>query len=542
MMSDPENISNPPPAIFRLLPGWRGNLLLFGFLIFIVLSYFYWQVRGTQKTFFSDAREHSRMLAGVIELNARGALLSQTSVEEILGLFMGNTARFVDYLDSIEPFVPEELTAFAQENGLDGVFIHREDGTSTMGPSGWFRDTEPFCRQPAGILKHMPDRHLYVAVWPRTEGDGCVGVGVKALAIEAMREKIGLDRLLKTMTGIAGIRYVRLLPAPVSPEDDSRRIDPEAVVFLDDPGGKVAEVRRPLEDKVLLVGLDAEQYYFRIRQIWGEFFLFGAVLAILGSFFSWLLYRYQQFYYRHIRTVEQELSREREDAALGRSATAIAHEIRNPLNAIGMGLQRLRMEAEALTDEERTLIATMLQALKRADGIVENIRLYARPLAPNRKRLHLGRVVQDVMVLYRRRCSEQAIEVDMDIHDDQAVSGDLNLISQAIENLIKNSIEAQPDGGFLSLRIDSGGQEGRLRVENGGFSLPEHEADQILAPYYTTKTRGTGLGLAIVRKTILAHGGRMAVSVPNQGVLRVTIRLPLIQEASKEAHADTDNR
>lgn len=539
MMNEPENIPIPTPAIFRLLPGWRGNLLLFGLLIFIVLSYFFWQVRGTQKTFFTYAREHSRMLAGVIELNARGALLSQTSVEEILGLFMGNMARFVDYLDGIEPFTPEELTAFAHENGLDGVFIHKEDGTATMGPSGWFGNAEPFCQEADGILKHLSDRHLYIAVRSRAEGAGCVGVGVKAEAIEAMQERIGIDRLLKTMTGIAGIRYARMLPGPAPTENGSRYIDPEAVVFLDDPDGKVAEVRRPLDGRILLVGLDAGQYYFRIRQIWGEFFLFGAVLAILGSFFSWLLYRYQEFYYRHIRSVEQELSREREDAVLGRSAAAIAHEIRNPLNAIGMGLQRLQMEANALADEDRKMIAIMLQALKRADGIVEDIRLYARPLSPNRKRLYLERLVQDVMVLYRQRCDDQSIRINLDIQDNHPISGDPHLLAQAIENLIRNSIEAQPDGGFLSLQIDSRGPEGVLRIENSGFNLPAHEADQILEPYYTTKTRGAGLGLAIVRKTILAHGGRIAVSVPDQGVLRITIGLPLFQKADQGAHEDT---
>ena len=66
------------------------------------------------------------------------------------------------------------------------------------------------------------------------------------------------------------------------------------------------------------------------------------------------------------------------------------------------------------------------------------------------------------------------------------------------------------------------------------------EADQILEPYYTTKTRGTGLGLAIVRKTVLAHGGRMTVGVPESGVLRVTLRLPIQAQPAKEAHANTN--
>jgi nitrogen fixation/metabolism regulation signal transduction histidine kinase len=76
-------------------------------------------------------------------------------------------------------------------------------------------------------------------------------------------------------------------------------------------------------------------------------------------------------------------------------------------------------------------------------------------------------------------------------------------------------------------------------VENGGFTLPANEADQILEPYYTTKTRGTGLGLAIVRKTVLAHGGRVTVSVPEPSVLQVTLVLPYQPDMLMEDHENT---
>lgn len=526
--------------MFRLLPGWRGNLLIFGLLIGIVLSYFFWQVRGIQATFRTYYREHARMLAGVVEQNFRSALLSQQSIEEILDLFLGNTGRFVDYLDEIEPLSDENLAEFAKENGLEGIFIRREDGTFAMGPEKWLQDIDMLCGEQAGLPRHIPDQHLYVSVWHSGSTASCIGIGVKAHAIEELKEKIGLDRLLETLTGLPGIRYVRLLPGSDVSEENYLQIDPEDVIFLDDPGGKVAEVRRLLGDQVLLVGLDAGQFAFRIRQIWGEFFLFSAVLALLGGFFSWLLHRLQQAYFRHIRSVDRELAREREDAALGRSAAAIAHEIRNPLNAIGMGLQRLRIEAGSLEDGEKELIATMLRALKRADGIIENIRLYARPLQPKLQQISFGELVRDIWALYQNRCGDQGIRAQIDIREERPLQGDPHLLSQAVENLLKNSIEAQPEGGFLALRVLYRGQECVFRIENSGFGLSPQEADQILEPYYTTKTRGTGLGLAIVRKTVLAHGGRMTVGVPEPGVLRVTLRLPLQARPTKEAHADTD--
>lgn len=538
-MNNHDATSVSTASLFRIFPGWRGNLLIFGLLIGFVLVYFFWQVRGTQKTFFTYAREHSRIIAGVIELNAKGAVLSQSSIEEILGLFLGNTARFVDYLNGIEPFTSEELTAFAQENGLEGVAVLGDGHSLTMGPPAWLQDVESLCGSPEGVLRHVSDQHLYIAIWPRSDNSGCIGVGLKALSIEELQDRIGLERLLQTLTSLAGIRYVRLSSETNLPTSGSGRIDPEAVVFLNTDDGEVAEIRRPFEDKILLVGLDAGQYFSRIRQIWGAFFLFSAVLAALGGFFSWLLYRYQQSYFQHIRSVERELAREREDAALGRAASAIAHEIRNPLNAIGMGLQRLQMEVDIPEAEDRKLISTMLQALKRTNGIVENMRMYASPLSPRFKRIRMSEIVRDVLVLYRQRCIEQGIQLDFDILKEHPVSGDIHLLSQAVENLVKNSIEAQPDGGHLFIQIDSRGGESILRVENDGFGLSAHDVEQIIEPYYTTKTRGTGLGLAIVRKTALAHGGRMALSVPKRGVLRVTLRLPILKEAFRESHADT---
>lgn len=539
-MSDRSDPFFSASRMFRLLPGWRGNLLLFGVLIGIVLSYFFWQVRSIQATFMTYAREHARMLAGVVEQNARGALLSQQIIEEILDLFLGNTALFVDDLDAVKPFSDEELTNFAEQNGLAGIFIRREDGTTAMGPTAWIQGTDALCQRRSHALQHLSDQHLYVTVWRRTSGGGCIGAGIEDLAIDRLQEKIGLDRLLTTLKGLPGIRDVQLIQGEAMDKGGLQEIDPENVVFLEDEDGRVAEVRRILEEGVLLVRLDAGQFTFRVHQIWGEFFLFSAVLAILGGFFSWLLHRLQQWYFRHIRSVERELAREREDAALGRSAAAIAHEIRNPLNAIGMGLQRLRMETETLEEGERELIATMLRALKRADGIIENIRLYARPLQPKRQPILFGELVKDIWALYEGRCNDQGISAEIDIRKEHSLQGDPHLLSQAIENLIKNSIEAQPEGGFLTLQTFYRGQECLFRIENSGFRLSPKEADQILEPYYTTKTRGTGLGLAIVRKTVLAHGGRMTVSVPEPGVLRVTLRLPLQAQPVKEAHADTD--
>ena len=105
--------------------------------------------------------------------------------------------------------------------------------------------------------------------------------------------------------------------------------------------------------------------------------------------------------------------------------------------------------------------------------------------------------------------------------------GDPDLLGQVVENLLRNAIEAQPQGGFLHLEI---GQKSRtivLKVKNGGFPLPADEAERILEPYFTTKTKGTGLGLAIARRIIQAHQGRIEVRATGDGTVELAVYLPV---------------
>ncbi len=521
-------------GFFRLFPAWKGSLLLFGFLIGIVLAYFYWQVQQSYQTFLTHVREHTRMLAGVIELNARNALLSQEAVEEILTVFLGSTARFVDYLDAVEPFSRQELTEFSLENNLAGVRIIRKQEDITEGPPGW-PPPEAACGDGKEILRHLPSAHLYILTRPRTGLPGCVMVGLKAGVIERLHDQIGLSRVLETISGLTGITDVRIEAVP-----DVLSVNPSEVILTEEDGHGIARARLPLGENVLTVGLETRHFFARTRHLWNEFFVFSAVLAVLGGFFSWLLHRSQTAYIRRIRTVERELARQHEDAALGRAAAAITHEIRNPLNAIGMGLQRIQIEVEELEPEYQALLGDLLQAVRRTNGIVENIRRFAKPLHLKAgTQTELDAVVNHILSLYQQRLADQAVHVQWNIRQNVTVAGDPGLLEQAVENLVKNAAEAQPDGGFLRVTLQGQGREGILIFENGGFTLPEKDSERMIEPYFTTKTRGTGLGLAIVRRIIHAHGGSLSIEVPEAGMVRLTVRLP---EAGKEQHENSRSR
>ena len=517
------------PSLLRRIPTWQGNLLVFGLLIVVVLAYVYRQVQQAHQTFLSHARLNAGIIAGVIERNARSAVLSQEVVGEIIRTFVGNTARFVDYLDRVEPFSGAELTAFAAEAGLAGSRITGRDRKVTEGPAGWLSPEQMACSLQEGagkedrkpVLRHLSADHLYCLVRARDRSPGCIVVGIDARQIEKLQEQISLDTLLAAMSGQAGIAHVRIREAP-----DGTRGEHPAVRFIEEPNREVAETRLQLGEKQLVVGLNAARFFVRIRSLWREFFIFSAVLAAFGLLLSWLLYRFQQIHLGQVRDFERKLADQREDAALGRAAASITHEIGNPLNAISMGLQRLEMEAGTLDAEHRELISTMRRAVERTGGIISGIRRYARPLTPAKEPVRLDAIVEQILVLYRQQCASQAVAVSLDTRFGGAVIGDAPLLEEVVENLVKNGIEAQPGGGTLAVTLDGTATEAVLTVENGGFGLSPEETRRILDPYFTTKTRGTGLGLSIAKRIVEAHGGRMAVETPGTGSLLVRVFLP----------------
>ncbi|HIJ20124.1 MAG TPA: GHKL domain-containing protein [Deltaproteobacteria bacterium] len=115
------------------------------------------------------------------------------------------------------------------------------------------------------------------------------------------------------------------------------------------------------------------------------------------------------------------------------------------------------------------------------------------------------------------------------------MSGDPDLLGQVAENLLKNAIEAQPEGGSIRLTVEKEGEDACFRVRNAGFDLKPEEADRIFDPYFTTKADGTGLGLTISRRIVEAHGGHMEVSVPETGMVEISVCLPAPKSAKRPA-------
>ncbi|MFH1155115.1 MAG: ATP-binding protein [Pseudomonadota bacterium] len=504
------------------LPLWGVTLGVFGVLLAMVIAFFFWQSQRVKQAFLDHAQQHATLVSEIIRLNARGTLLTRQTIEDVLMRLLGNTARFVDYLDMLEPFSGEELSVFSRKNGLAGTSILGADGRFVQGPENWL--AMEVVAPPSGVarMEHIPDKGLYVLTWPDASLKGCVVLGMADTEMVSLIEGVGLDNVIRAVSGVPGITRVTLEPLL---QGDSADYGIPAL-NINDQGQAVVEARLAMDGKVLMVAVDAGHLKGSINQLWVHLGLFSLCLALTGLALSVLLHRYQTSIVKQARDYERELASQHEDAALGRAAAAIAHEIRNPLNALGMGLQRLELESTNLPQDHLALVRQMLAAVQRANSSVTGLLRYARPSRPGMKPVHLDRLVHDLLSPYVKHCQEIGISISSSVQYHEAVNADPELMGQVIENIVLNAIEAQPGGGFLEYSIVRQPERVGLIFRNSGCGVPPDQAHRILEPYFTTRPQGTGLGMAIVSRIVRAMNGQVQVAVDGSGIIEIRIWLP----------------
>lgn len=224
--------------------------------------------------------------------------------------------------------------------------------------------------------------------------------------------------------------------------------------------------------------------------------------------------------YERIVDIEEELRRAEKLSALGLLAAEVAHEIRNPLTVIKMLFHSLNLSFSP-NDPRARDVEVMGERIDHLNKSVEHILNFARTAEPALVPLPLNSIVEDLALLVRHKLKNHGIQFQMNLALNLPYArADAAQLSQALLNLVLNSVEAMPEGGTLS--IETGlTPESLLYLtlsDTGKGMTPEQQANAFRSLLQTTKKRGTGLGLAIVSKIIQAHHGEITVeSHPGEG-------------------------
>jgi len=214
------------------------------------------------------------------------------------------------------------------------------------------------------------------------------------------------------------------------------------------------------------------------------------------------------------RRLEREAQRREKLTAMGELASGVAHEIRNPLNAIAMIAQRFAREFVPHTGaaEYKNLAKVMQDEARRVNGIIRQFLSFARPPELHRQRVALSDLVDHVSSLVSGQAADKGITFMASSDRNTTVYLDSEQMKQALLNLLQNALEATPAGGTIELTGTVLPEGIGFTVADTGPGIPPGLLDKIFNLYYTTKPDGTGLGLSITQQIVSQHGGTIEVS------------------------------
>jgi signal transduction histidine kinase len=234
-----------------------------------------------------------------------------------------------------------------------------------------------------------------------------------------------------------------------------------------------------------------------------------SILTLALFYVLWLLKRAQM--------VEAEAHMADQLAYLGTLASGLAHEIRNPLNAINLNLQMIE---EEITSEEPNSAETGLllegtkQEIRRLDRLATNFLFFAKPFEIEKKPLELNQLLKEIAELVARECEASQIFLESRLAASSVtLKGDHDLLKQAILNLIVNAQDVLrlKKKGERVITMSSGVENRKafLKIADNGKGIGPEEAKNLFKLFYSTKRGGTGLGLPIAQRIVESHGGRI---------------------------------
>jgi signal transduction histidine kinase len=257
-----------------------------------------------------------------------------------------------------------------------------------------------------------------------------------------------------------------------------------------------------------------------------------------------------------LRTAQSQLMQAEKLHSIGQLAAGVAHEVKNPLQVILIGLQFVSDSSVAADPQMRAVIQEMLDAVQRANGVIQDLLDFASPRELGMQPRSLNAVLEKAIRFVRHDITKSDIKVVKHLAEGlpEAIV-DPTKIEQAFINLITNACHAMPGGGTLTVttreriitaaespRHDSGDRSGirfrpgepviTIEIRDTGVGVAPEKLSRIFEPFFTTKStgKGTGLGLSVTQKIVDLHRGKISIENHPEGGVIASITLKAIKQ------------
>ncbi|MDM5319750.1 ATP-binding protein [Bacillus altitudinis] len=219
-------------------------------------------------------------------------------------------------------------------------------------------------------------------------------------------------------------------------------------------------------------------------------------------------------------------------AVAGQIAAGIAHEVRNPLTSVNGFLQLMKTQYPERTD----YFDIIFSEIKRIDFVLSELLVLAKPQSVHFQEVQLHELLEQVITLLKTNAVLSNIDLKQPFkrQDAGAILADTNQMKQLFINLIKNAIEAMPEGGSIYISTEKVLNEWKITIQDEGKGMSEEDIQKIYDPFFSTKKEGTGLGLTICATILKDHHGRMDVSSELGKGTAFHIYLPVCQKSRRQ--------
>lgn len=487
------------------------------------------------------------------------------SPQETLVKNLVDLAREIDVKWKQEMLSEDDLTQIAARENLWLIAVFNEQGRLIFQSRDFLQDLSegggPTISRDDEITIDLFNRFGkldeigYIAL-RRKDGSGTIVVALDDKGLRYWSTKIAVRKAIEEVGWGQGLvylmvmnRYGKVLGLAGEVPEKFREIDAVAADILDerlnmasrkivfhDRGLLEIIVPVHLDEKTVgfaRLGLDRERSDLILKENRNRMITSMIFIMVIGVLSMWALYRNQKRHAAHEQEMSKRLQQAERLSALGQLAAGVAHEIRNPLNAISMASQRIQREYAPGDDDAKSgfyrITGIIRDEIRRLNGIIEEFVTFFKSRRLELSDHSIAYVLQKIVSLMEEEAASRGITIQTVWNDDNAmVPMDMDKMKQALYNIMKNAMESIPGKGTISVSVEANGRDRvSVKISDTGSGLTPEELDRIFSPEYTTKEKGLGLGLPLAHEIIRGHHGEIRVTSRIDRGTTVEILLPM---------------